>query len=136
MALSPAIFEHLPDGPGDIIEALTAAMAAGGEVCGWTYEPAIWSDMGTVEDYWRLNRDLAAGRTIVHSTARVDGTLTGWNVVGAEAVIEEGAGAENCVICPGAALARGAVAEGAVIAGPVPAQTRVTGGCFCDRTEG
>jgi NDP-sugar pyrophosphorylase family protein len=131
MALSPEIFGLINEGETDIVEVFLRLLGQGQDIFGWTYDPAIWSDMGTVEDYWRLNRDLAAGRTIIHSTAKVAGSLAGWNVVGAEAVIEKGASAENCVIWPGASLAKGASAEDAVIAGPVPAEARVNGGFFC-----
>ena len=134
-ALSPAIFDFLPEGESDLIEIFLQALAQGADIFGWTYEPAIWSDMGEIEDYWRLNRDLAAGRTITHSTAKIAGTLNGWNVVGAEAVIEKGATAENCVIWPGARLGRGVAAFNAVIAGPVPDRMRIDGGIFCAEPE-
>ena len=136
MALSPAIFDHIGEGDNDIIEVFLRIMGQGEGFFGWTYDPAIWCDMGSVEDYWRFNRDLAAGRTIIHSTAKIAGALTGWNVVGAEAVIDKEAAAENCVIWPGASLAQGAVALNAVIAGPVPADTQVDGDCFCVPPEG
>jgi NDP-sugar pyrophosphorylase family protein len=135
MALSPAIFDLINEGESDIIEVFLRLLPEGRDIFGWTYDPAIWCDMGAVEDYWRLNRDLASGRTITHSTAHIAGLLSGWNVVGAGAVIEKGATAENCVIWPGASLARGASAVNAVIAGPVPAETRVNGGFFCAQPE-
>jgi ADP-glucose pyrophosphorylase len=91
--------------------------------------------MGEVGDYWRLNWDLASGRTFIHSTAQIAGDLSGWNVVGAGALIEKGAVAENCVIWPSASLAPGVSAQAAVIAGPVPAGTRVNGGFFCAQPE-
>jgi NDP-sugar pyrophosphorylase family protein len=135
MGLPPDSFDHLEEGASDIIEVFLRLLSQGRDIFGWTYDPAIWRDMGEVEDYWRLNRDLASGRTITHSTAKIAGVLTGWNVVGAAAVIEKEATAENCVIWPGASLARGASASGAIIAGPVPAGTRVNGGFFCVQPE-
>ena len=132
MALSPAIFDLMDEGETDIVEVFSRLLGEGSGIFGWTGDPAIWCDIGSVDGYWCLNRDLAAGRTITHSTARIEGGLAGWNVVGAEAVISKGAMAENCVIWPGASLARGAVAVGAVIAGPTPANARVNGGFFCD----
>jgi NDP-sugar pyrophosphorylase family protein len=135
MALSPDIFDLIRDDESDIIEVFLRLLSEGRDIFGWTYDPAIWRDMGEVEDYWLLNRDLASGRTIIHSTAKIAGDLTGWNVVGAMAVIEKGAAAENCVIWPGASLARGATALNAVVAGPVPAGTRVNGGFFCDQPQ-
>jgi mannose-1-phosphate guanylyltransferase len=135
MALSPVIFELIKEGESDIIEVFSRLMPEGRDIFGWTYDPAIWRDMGEIEDYWRLNRDLASGRTIIHSTAKIAGVLNGWNVVGAEAVIDKEAAAENCVLWPGASLARGASAVNAVIAGPVPAETRVNGGVFCVQPE-
>jgi len=135
MALSPDIFELIREGESDIIEVFLRLLSEGRDIFGWTYDPAIWCDMGEAEDYWRLNRDLAAGRSIIHSTAQITGSLAGWNVVGAEAVIEKEASAENCVIWPGVCLARGASAVDAVIAGPVPPDTRVNGGVFCAQPE-
>ncbi len=135
MALSPVIFDLIQEGESDIIEVFSRLLAEGRDIFGWTYDPAIWRDIGELEDYWRLNRDLASGRTIVHSTAKIAGLLSGWNVVGAEAAIEKEASAENCVFWPGASLARGASAVNAVIAGPVPAGGRVNGGFFCALPE-
>ena len=135
MALSQAVFDLLDEGESDIIEVFLGLLPKGQDIFGWTDDPAIWCDMGEVGDYWRLNRDLALGRSFIHSTARIAGDLSGWNVVGAEAVIEKGATAENCVIWPGASLARGASARDAVIAGPVPADLSVNGGFFCVQPE-
>ena len=136
MALSPAVFGLINEGETDIIKVFLRLLDEGKDIFGWTYDPAIWCDMGSIEDYWGLNRNLAAGRTITHSTAKIEGALAGWNVVGAEAVIAKEARAENCVIWPGASLARGAMAVNAVIAGPVPSDTRVNGGFFCVLPEG
>jgi len=135
MALSQAIFNHLDESESDIIDVFLRLLPEGRDIFGWTYDPAIWCDMGEVGDYWRLNRDLASGRTFIHSTAQIAGDLSGWNVVGAGALIEKGAVAENCVIWPGASLAPGVSAQDAVIAGPVPAGTRVNGGFFCAQPE-
>jgi mannose-1-phosphate guanylyltransferase len=135
MILSPEIFSLIDEGESDIIDVFLKLLARGQDISGWTNDPAIWGDIGSLGDYWLLNRDLAAGRTTIHSTAKVDGLLSGWNVVGAGAVIEKEAAAENCVIWPGACLARGAKAVGAVIAGTVPADTLVNGGFFCAHPE-
>jgi len=132
MALSPAIFEHIPDGPCDIIEVFNRAILDGSELFGWTYDPAIWRDMGTPKDYWDLNRDLAAGRTIIHSTARAEGRLSGWNVLGADSLVAAGATVENCVLWPQAVISRGAVVKNAVISGIVPPDMALDGGIFCD----
>ncbi len=135
MALSPAVFDLIPEGASDIIDVFLKAMGDGADVFGWTYDPAIWRDMGTAEDYWGLNRDLAAGRTIIHSTARVEGRLSGWNVVGADARIEAGAEVENCVIWPGAVVSRGASIQDAVVSGLVPPDLTLEGGVFCDQAR-
>lgn len=132
MALSPAICDLIPEGQSDIIDVFNQVIANKAEVFGWTYEPAIWSDMGTPDDYWKLNRDLASGRIMVHSTARVEGAMTGWNVVGASAIVEEGASIENSVIWPGAAVSPGARIKNAIVKGLVPAGLHVDGGIFCD----
>ncbi|UQZ89127.1 hypothetical protein C4J81_07915 [Deltaproteobacteria bacterium Smac51] len=132
MAMSSEIFELIPPGFSDIIKVFSEAMDEGAEIHGWTYDPAIWQDMGTIGDYWRLNETLAAGRTIIHSTAKVEGKLSGWNVIGAQAVIEKGADVENCVIWPGSVVAAGASLKKAVISGAIPEDHKIDGGFFCD----
>lgn len=132
IALSPEIFTCLPDGSSDIIEVFNQAIDGGADIFGWTYDPAIWRDMGTPRDYWELNRDLAAGRTNIHSTALMEGRLSGWNVVGPKARLEEGAAIENSVIWPGAVISPGARVKNAVVAGDVPPGTTVDGGVFCE----
>lgn len=131
MALSPEVFDLIPDGPCDIIEVFGEALAGGADVFGWSYDPAIWSDMGAINDYWELNRLLAAGRTIAHSTAVVSGRLAGWNVLGAEAEVKAGGEAENSVLWPAAVISPGARVKDAVVAGLVPSGTVVEGGYFC-----
>jgi mannose-1-phosphate guanylyltransferase len=132
MALSPRIFDYLPEGESDIIEVFMRAISEGEDVFGWTYDPAIWSDMGTAASYWELNQSLAAGRTIVHSTAIVEGETRGWNVVGAEARLEKGASAENCVIWPSAVISEGAQVKNAIIAGLVPPGLKLENNIFCE----
>jgi len=132
MALSPQIFDKIPDGESDIIEVFMRAISEGDDVFGWTYDPAIWSDMGTAASYWELNRTLAAGRNITHSTAKVEGDLYGWNVVGAEARLEKGAASENCVIWPGTVISEGASVKNAIVAGLVPAGLKIEDNIFCE----
>lgn len=132
MALSPAIFDLIPEGPSDIIDVFNQALAQDANICGWTYDPAIWCDMGTAEDYWDLNRRLAAGRTIVHSTAKPRGHMSGWNVLGAESRVEEGSTVENSVIWPFSIISTGAVVKNAVVSGVVPPGLLIDGGVFCD----
>ncbi|KXS56628.1 MAG: hypothetical protein AMR96_01520 [Candidatus Adiutrix intracellularis] len=132
MVVSPAIFNYIPEtGASDITDIFLEALVGGAEIYGWTNDPAIWWDMSTLEDYWSLNRDLAAGRNIIHSTAIVRGRLLGWNVVGAGAVIEEGAEVENCVIWPDVLISGKSVAKNMVIVGVLPPGRRLVGGGFC-----
>lgn len=135
MALSPAIFDHIPGGFSDIVSVFMEAMNTGAEIHGWTYDPAIWRDMGRIDDYWRLNGNLAAGRVIAHSTAGVKGVLNGWNVIGAGAMIEAGAEVENCVVWPHSKVCAGASAKNAVIGGVLPEKQKIEGGFFCDAPE-
>lgn len=136
MALSSDIFNLIPEeGASDIIEVFCRALEEGAEISGWSYDPAIWSDMGTPVDYWKLNELLACGRTIVHSAASAGGVLAGWNVLGAHAVVEEGARVENCVIWPYAVVSAGAEVKDAVVAGVVPPGTSLDGGVFCGEAD-
>lgn len=132
MALSPAIFDLIPEGPSDIIDVFNQALARDADIFGWTYDPAIWRDMGTAEDYWDLNRRLAAGRTIVHSTAKPRGQMAGWNVLGAESRLEEGSTVENSVVWPFSIISAGAVVKNAVVSGVIPPDLIIDGGVFCD----
>lgn len=136
MALSSDIFELIPDeGPSDIIDVFSTALEQSADISGWSYDPAIWSDMGMPADYWKLNERLACRRTIVHSTAVVRGELGGWNVLGAEALVEKGARAENCVIWPYAVISSGSMVRNAVVAGVVPSGTNLDGGLFCGEAD-
>lgn len=132
MALSPAIFDLIPEGPSDIVDVFNQALARDAEIFGWTYDPIIWRDMGTAEDYWELNCRLAAGRTIVHSTAKPRGQMSGWNVLGAESRLEEGSVVENSVVWPFSIISAGAVVKNAVVSGVVPPGLIIDGGVFCD----
>ncbi|MDR1044634.1 MAG: NTP transferase domain-containing protein [Candidatus Adiutrix sp.] len=132
MAMSPDIFELIPDGHSDIVDVFNRVLAEGRDIFGWAYDPAIWRDMGTPEDYWDLNRRLAAGRTITHSTAKVEGRLAGWNVLGAESRVDKGASVENSVIWPFAVVSSGAVVKNAVVSGLLPPGRVIEGGVFCD----
>lgn len=120
MALSPRIFDLIPEGESDIIEVFQAALGAGEDIFGWVYDPAIWSDMGTAASLWELNRTLAAGRNIVHSSAKLEGHLSGWNVVGAGAGLNKESGAENSLIWPGAIIGEGSSVKNSIIVGSVP----------------
>lgn len=132
MALSPEVFDLIPEDENcDIIDVLSQGLEQGADIFGWTYDPAIWSDMGTPAEYWKLNEHLASGRGIVHSTALVRGQLSGWNVLGARAVVEEGARVENSVLWPYAVVSSGATVKNAVVAGSVPPETAMDGGVFC-----
>ncbi len=132
MVLSAEIFDLIPEGFSDVIEVFTEAMKNGAEIRGWTYDPAIWQDMGRIGDYWKLNENLAAGRTIIHSAARVEGTLNGWCVLGAGAVVEKGAVAENSVLWPDSKVSSGAVLKNAVLGGTLPPDREARDGYFCD----
>ena len=132
MALSPQIFDLIPEGPADIIEVFIQALGQGYDIFGWNSEPAIWRDMGTQKAYWGLNRDLASGRLLVHSSAQVLGQLQGWNVIGALASIEAESLVKNSVIWPGAVVGKGSTIEDAVVCGQVPPGTIISGGVFCE----
>ena len=132
MALSPQIFDLIPEGPADIIEVFIQALGQEYDIFGWSSEPAIWRDMGTPKAYWELNRDLASGRLLVHSSAQVLGQLHGWNIVGASATIEAEAQVTNSIIWPGTIVGKGSTIENAVVCGQVLPGTTISGGVFCE----
>ncbi|MDR0548672.1 MAG: NTP transferase domain-containing protein [Deltaproteobacteria bacterium] len=119
VVVSPKFKELLPVGPSDLIAELAKYLDE--KVLAYPAPTTIWADIGTVENYWTLNRLLAKNKTILAKGAEVLGQTQGFVVLGAGAKIEPKAFARDCVLWPGAVLESGARAIKAVVNGRVPA---------------
>jgi mannose-1-phosphate guanylyltransferase len=111
-ALSPALLDRVPKGPGDIISALyEPLLAAGGRIASLSTSRR-WHDLGTPRRYLDGVLDAISGpfgRRAIAAGALVDpGARVQGSVVETGAVVERGASIEGSVILPGASVAEGA----------------------------
>ncbi|MDR1546482.1 MAG: NTP transferase domain-containing protein [Deltaproteobacteria bacterium] len=128
MVVEPWFLRELPDGPSDVIEELGRWMLRGPAPGAEVFAPELWRDMGTLEEYWALNRDLAQGRIWAENPRGLLGRLEGFVVAQAGAVVAPGGRVADSVLWRGAVVEDGASAVGAVVAGRVPAGETVAGG--------
>jgi mannose-1-phosphate guanylyltransferase len=154
-AISPAIFERLPDRDfSGITEDVYAPAAASGHphLAGIVYD-GPWFDIGTPLRYMEateaVRRMMAAGTlpppgasaavggSIVSERARIDGELEA-SVAGAGARVERGASVAGSVIWEGGSVAAGARVSGAIVGRGVaiPAAAVVEGALVCRRLPG
>ena len=108
-----------PSGYFDIVQLYVDLARRGEGISGYKLEGGYWRDIGRIEDYWALHRDLLGkqGETVLHPTAYVGEGVRMEAVVcvgretyiGAESVIkdsilwdevvvEEGAIVEECIV--------------------------------------
>ncbi len=85
--ISPALLDHLPEGPSSIIDAYQRLIAEGHHaIRAHVSEAHHWRDIGTVESYRQANREaLGKQTTLVGPTSRIDPSaqLEDWVVIGA-----------------------------------------------------
>jgi mannose-1-phosphate guanylyltransferase len=128
--LEPAVLEHIPDGRRVSIERETfPALVAEGHIFG-VASAAYWLDAGTPAAYLRAHSDLLDGRrgglpapgaslvadgVWVLGTARIDGRVGAFSLIGDGAVVEAGAVVSSSVIGAGGVIEAGAVVEGSVL---------------------
>lgn len=111
-ALSPALLERVPEGPGDIISGLyEPLLAAGGRIASISTSRR-WHDLGTPRRYLDGVLDAIAGpfgRRAIAAGALVDpGARVDGSAVETGAVVERGARVEDSVLLPGSSVASGA----------------------------
>lgn len=126
--LDPAVLDLIPDGTAsDFGRDVFPRLLAGGLPLYGTLLGGYLQDTGTPEAYRRANWDHLAGLTgaayddpslWIHPSAEVaDGaTFTGRNVVGAGAVIGDGANLTDSILWAGARVARGERVRDAILA--------------------
>ncbi|MDR2455160.1 MAG: hypothetical protein LBE49_01005 [Deltaproteobacteria bacterium] len=144
MVLESSVLRLAPDGPFDIIEALAPFFSSPRPEGSSPRKPAaailpmtLWRDMGSLQDYLSLNKLLAGGRRFwgAPGQAAGEGEAPPWpeaeieGFIFAEAGAEVGRGArlKDCVLWREARVGPGAVLDGCVAAGEVPAGASLEG---------
>jgi len=111
-ALSPALLERVPEGPGDIISGFYEPLLAEGGHIATLSTGRKWHDCGTPRRYLEGVLDAIAGPfgrrpcapgALIDPGARVSGS-----VLETGAVVERGAIVESSLLLPGASVAEGA----------------------------
>ncbi|MEZ4254458.1 MAG: sugar phosphate nucleotidyltransferase [Polyangiales bacterium] len=110
--LSERAFADLPEDGCIIRQSYRRWVDRGEVVCG-VVDDSPWSDLGTVEAYWRANVELASGmrahdavtatapRGVVHPRASVAGDASVTASVVGQATIASGVAVERCVVWDG-----------------------------------
>jgi NDP-sugar pyrophosphorylase family protein len=137
--VEPALLSRIPAGePLSFVPVWLDALRAGERIGGVVLDGGVWRDIGNMEEYLRVHADLASGAVRIASPsgdadwpqwrmpgASVDETasLAGWNWLGPDCQVREGAKVENSVLWAGAVIESGArvsssvVREGMIAAG-------------------
>lgn len=123
---------RIPAGrPVSFVPVWLDALRAGGPIAGAVLDGGVWRDVGTVEEYQRAHADLAAGSLQIAAPAsaphgwpvwRMPGArvgasaeLRGWNWLGADSHVAQGAVLEDSILWPGARVEAGAVVRSSVV---------------------
>lgn len=112
--VSPAFFDWLTPGKKEsVIPIFLRLIEAGERFGGMVLDEGEWWDLGNRESYLDAHQSPDNGikrpnaihhEAIIHSGA----ILTGINVIGPGAVVEDGAEVEDCVLWPGSRVTQGA----------------------------
>jgi mannose-1-phosphate guanylyltransferase len=133
MVVEPDFIKTLPPGPSDIILALMDFMSQGAPPKALDINGAFWSDMGTVEDYFLLNKTLVRGQTLIEDKTLFEGLTCGFVLAQKGARVEKGAKIVDSILWPEALVRAGALVKEAVLAGEVRAGETVLGGVVWDK---
>ncbi|MDR2367527.1 MAG: NTP transferase domain-containing protein, partial [Deltaproteobacteria bacterium] len=117
MVMERWFLETLPCAFSDVIERLMPLIPQGRPPAGLYFPGAAWADIGDVQEYFALNRDLAAGRVLLADPARVLGGLSGFVLAERGAAVDPGALVEDSILLAGSRVAGGATVKNAIVAG-------------------
>lgn len=138
--VEPELVKSIPAGYSDIIDIYIKNIKRGGTIMGWVTSGHYWKDIGSIESYKKVHKDLfygtappdvcpamkvrwpvIAGSAIVDEKARIEG----WTCVGDKSIIEKNAEIVNSIVWERVAIKSGAkvrnsiIADGAVISGEI-----------------
>ncbi|MDR2459482.1 MAG: hypothetical protein LBE38_01670 [Deltaproteobacteria bacterium] len=130
MVMENAALEGLPDSFSDIIAHLDSKiLLAGAQIKAYLLpETVFWKDMGTVEDYYALNYQLAKGGHFIESGASILGESSGFLAAEAGSRTLEGSWVGDCILWSTALVERGARLCSMVVAGKAASGVKLTGG--------
>ena len=121
--ISPRLFDVMPtSGAFDIIACYLALAARGETIRGYSMCTGYWQDMGRIEAYQALHRELLHGKeSAIHPEARLAAGVKkeGFVCVGKGSRIEQGALLKDTVIWDNCVIEQGSRIEGCVVADSV-----------------
>jgi NDP-sugar pyrophosphorylase family protein len=132
MVVAPRVVKDLPSGESDIIEGLNHNIIKGDRPIGYKALDCYWRDIGTVEQYYSLNRDLALNKQIIESKEGLEGRFEGFAVVERGARSARGSIVRDSVLWAECNLAPGAFVNQAVVAATVKSAVSIIGGAAVD----
>jgi mannose-1-phosphate guanylyltransferase len=117
---------RIPAGrPLSFVPVWLEVLRSGGILGGAVLDGGEWRDIGTVGEYVRAHSDLAAGTMRITTPATAPhgwpiwhppgGGFSGWNWLGPDTRVAEGAVVENSILWAGASVESGAVVRGSVV---------------------
>ena len=147
--LDPSVLDAIPAGlPSDFGKDIFPLLLAQGTLLYGTLLGGYLQDTGTPDSYRQANQDLLLekasnfadnGQAWVDTTARVASSacLRGWNVIGPNVVVEDGAHLTDCILWQGACVGRGAILDRAILAchAAVAENGRPPGGILLGESE-
>jgi ADP-glucose pyrophosphorylase len=128
MVMERWFLNTLPDYFSDLIERVSPLMAQGQAPAGLFFPKAAWTDIGSLDQYFALNRELARGQKLLSPGANIQGHLSGFVLAQSGALIEPGALVEDSILLSTAKVKKGARVKMAVVAGLVPEKALQIGG--------
>jgi mannose-1-phosphate guanylyltransferase len=126
--ISSRLLDSMPStGFFDIIRCYIDLASRGEAIRGYQMQGGYWRDIGRIEDYRALHRDLIGegGKPIIHSEARIEegARIEGLCCVGKKTRIERGAFIKDSIIWDEVVIGRGSVVEECIVG----SKTRVKG---------
>jgi mannose-1-phosphate guanylyltransferase len=118
--ISPRLLDPMPSAEYFDIMGFYIALASRGEaVRGYHVQGGYWRDIGRVEDYWTLHRDLIAegSNPIIHPEARIEEgvRMEGICCVGEGTHVRGGAFIRDSIIWNQVAIEQGSMVEGCIV---------------------
>jgi mannose-1-phosphate guanylyltransferase len=118
--ISPRLFEVMPHaGSFDIMTCYLDLAARGEAVRGYPMHTGYWQDMGRIEAYQALHRELLHGKgSIIHPEAHLKAgvKMEGFVCVGKGSRIKQGASLKDTVVWDDVVVEQGSHIEGCIVA--------------------
>ena len=131
--LHPRLLEYLPaKGPSNLVDAWHMALKAGETILCCQLD-GLWSDLGTWQDLWQANYNLAQNHPVLAADSAqisVQATVQGFCFASESCIIESGAFVKDSLLLPGARVNSGAKVEHAILGKDFIASGEYVNGAF------